>query len=164
MKIYKAQLNNIGAASTPYITEHDFDHVSRAGGYVSGYTAQDITRSGGVTRCHSKPMDLSRYRTLGMHRNFSLWTHINGGNGNNGTALGNKGVTVAYQACYASSGATWYTAGVLRGSGTSISGSSGTYFANIASPLIAPFWRFEFSWAVSQVTSDLTVDYALMVE
>ena len=159
MKIFKGQLSDIW---TPTITPDGFDHVSPAGGYVTTYAGQGVVREGGVTKVRTKPFDLSKYYTYD-NRYFSLWTHVGGSNGNQG-AVQNKGVTVAYQACYTPSGATWLTIATLRASGTSINGTSGTAYANVSTPLIGPWWRLEFSYARAHSTADMTVDYALCVE
>jgi hypothetical protein len=159
MKIFRGTLSDIW---TPTFTEPDFASQYH-GNYSQTYAAQGIVREGGVTKMRTKPLDLSRYRELGVNRNFALYSHVNGSNQATGTDA-SKGVTISYQCAPASSGATWTTIATLRGSGTSISGTSGTAMTAIGNPCISPFWRLEFSVARAHSTSTMQVDWALIAE
>jgi len=160
MKIFEGQLSSL---YTGLFTQPDFDKTVN-GNYIKTYTSPSIVQEGGVTKIRTKPFDMSKYYTLGVNRNFTLYSHINGSTMVDGG--GGASISIGYQVASKSSGATWTTvAGKLRIGGTSISGTSGTAVASITSPVMMPFWRLEFTaLKTSHSTADMTVDYALVVE
>lgn len=129
------------------------------GSAVTKYSVTPV-REGGVTKYRTPDWDISKNYLEGAGRNFSFWSHINGSTG--ATASGSS-VVLGYR-CRPDSGVTHVYAGNLRTAGTSISGSSGTAFVNISSPLIAPFMGVEVQMSDSRTSIDMTVDVRLVIE
>lgn len=160
MKMFKGQLTDTGAGT---FTPAGYDHTV-GGNYITTYTSPSRVRQSGVTKIRSKPIDMSQYLEAGRNRQVCFWSHINGNTQVQGAS--GASIYIAYQVSPAASGATWYTvSGKLRTSGTSVSGTSGTYVSELSSPVLMPFWRLEFCGQLGKhSTADMTVDYALVVE
>lgn len=159
MKIFKGQLTDVYAGTfTPAGYDSTVD-----GNYITTYTSPSRVRESGVTKVRTKPLDMSQYIETGKNRMVALWSHINGSNQVQGAS--GCSIQITYQVAPSLSGCSWYTvSGKFRTGGTSISGVSGTHLATLSSPVLMPWWRLEFCGQFKHSTSDMTVDYALVLE